>query len=54
MATTPPFYCPRSCHEGRTYATLDEVKKHVAGQHPDHDPDWAEDPENAHNQDGTK
>lgn len=36
------FYCPRSCHEGRTYSSLEAVKKHVSAQHPDHDPDWAE------------
>jgi hypothetical protein len=39
--------CPRC---DRTYdsgidaeATLEMVKRHVEEQHPDHDPDWAED-----------
>lgn len=36
----PPYYCPRSCHEGRTYPTLESVKKHVAEQHTDYDPEW--------------
>ncbi|MET0786310.1 MAG: hypothetical protein ABWY25_06350 [Paenisporosarcina sp.] len=34
------FYCPRSCHKGRTYSSLEAVIKHVALQHPDHDPKW--------------
>jgi hypothetical protein len=34
------YYCPRSCHEGRTYPTLAAVIKHVELQHPDHDPNW--------------
>lgn len=40
------FYCPRSCHEGRTYPTLDAVKTHVAGQHPEYDPNWAGEEDN--------
>jgi hypothetical protein len=34
------YYCPRSCHEGRVYATLQEVIVHVQLQHPEHDPNW--------------
>lgn len=30
-------YCPR-CN--RPYANLELAKEHVAGQHPDHDPNW--------------
>jgi len=40
MVETQVFYCPRSCHENRTYPSLAAVIKHVAGQHPDHDPNW--------------
>jgi hypothetical protein len=34
------FYCPRSCHNGRSYSSLAAVIKHVELQHPDHDPNW--------------
>lgn len=41
------MHCPRC---GRTYdsgvneeETLEMVKAHVREQHPDHDPDWADD-----------
>ncbi len=37
------YWCPRSCHEGRVYESLDEVKAHVTGQHPEYDPHWADD-----------
>lgn len=44
MPTTYPFFCP-VCD--RPYsstvsreAVLETVKKHVAGQHPDYDPEW--------------
>lgn len=43
MAEAKVFYCPRTCHEERTYPSLDAVKKHVAGQHPEYDPNWADD-----------
>jgi hypothetical protein len=37
------MYCPR-CDRiydgGSRSATLEIVKKHVAEQHPDHDPEW--------------
>lgn len=36
----PPYYCPRSCRKGRTYPTLEAVKKHVRDQHPEYDPEW--------------
>lgn len=36
----PPYKCPRDCHRGRTYPTLEAVKEHVRKQHPDHDPEW--------------
>jgi hypothetical protein len=43
MAEVKVYYCPRSCHKGRTYPSLEAVKKHVVLQHPDHDPNWADD-----------
>ncbi len=33
----PTFYCPR-CDKPKK--NLEECKKHVAEQHPDHDPEW--------------
>jgi hypothetical protein len=44
MTDTIVYYCPRSCHNGRTYPSLDAVKAHVQDQHPDHDPNWTENP----------
>lgn len=32
-----PWYCPRC---DRVYDTLQKCIEHVAGQHPDHDPEW--------------
>lgn len=43
MATPVPegtLYCPRSCHKNRTYASLEDLKKHVREAHPDYDPEW--------------
>ena len=40
------MYCPRCDKKFDSLvsdnATLELVKKHVAGQHPDHDPEWFE------------
>ena len=44
------WFCPRSCsipgedfsQKTRAYLTLEDVKKHVREQHPDHDPLWFE------------
>lgn len=37
--TSTQMYCPRC---DRLYENLEKVKKHVAEQHPDHDPEWWE------------
>lgn len=63
---TPPadkyttFFCPRcdrkfiSVKNGSMVELLERVKKHVAGQHPDHDPEWYDTHSSDHPEDETK